>query len=263
MAQHVAGERLTVHALMPIGVDPHNFEPAPADIVRVNASTVLIVNGAGFESFLNRLLQNAGGQRLVIEAAAGLTVRPAVGSDAAQDHPEGDPHFWLDPTLAVRYVENIRDGLSQADPAGAPVYAANAAAYIADLQALDAWIRDQVNQVPPAARQLVTNHESLGYFADRYGFQVIGSIIPSISTGAAPSARQLAGLIDHIKATGARAIFLEAGTNPQLANQVAAETGVRVVSGLLTHSVSAAGGEGATYIEMMQFNTRTIVAALK
>ncbi|WP_423224821.1 metal ABC transporter substrate-binding protein [Candidatus Amarolinea aalborgensis] len=264
MAQHVAGERLRVQALMPIGVDPHNFEPAPADIVRVSASTVLIVNGAGFEGFLNRLLQNAGGQRLVIEAAAGLTSRAAVSeSGAAQDHPEGDPHFWLDPILAVHYVENIRDGLSQADAAGASVYAANAAAYIADLQALDAWIRDQVSQAPPAARQLVTNHESLGYFADRYGFQVIGAIIPSVSTGAAPSAQQLAGLIDHIRATGARAIFLEAGANPQLADQVAAETGVRVVTGLLTHSLSAAGGEGATYIEMMKFNTRTIVAALK
>lgn len=265
MAQHVAGERLTVQALMPIGVDPHNFEPAPADIVRVNASTVLIVNGAGFESFLNRLLQNAGGQRQVIEAAAGLTSRPAAASEsgAAQDHPEGDPHFWLDPILAVHYVENIRDGLSQADPAGAPVYAANAAAYSADLRALDAWIRDQVSQVPPAARQLVTNHESFGYFADRYGFQIIGAIIPSVSTGAAPSAQQLAGLIDQIKATGARAIFLEAGANPQLADQVAAETGVRVVTGLLTHSLSAASGEGATYIEMMKFNTRMVVAALK
>jgi len=261
MAQQVAGTRLTVRALMPIGVDPHSFEPAPTDIVQVSASTVLIVNGAGVEGFLNRLLQNAGGQRLVIEAAAGLSSRPSAPAPSGQA--EKDPHFWLDPVLAIRYVENIRDGLSQADPAGAALYTANAAAYSARLRELDAWIREQVNQVPAARRLLVTNHESLGYFADRYGFQVIGAIIPSVSTDAAPSAQQLAALIDQIKATGARAVFLETGANPQLAEQIATETGVQVVTGLLTHSVNAAGAEGATYIEMMKYNTRAIVAALK
>ena len=268
ITRQVAGDRLTVDTLMPLGVDPHSFEPTPADVAKVSASTVLVTNGVGLEAFLDKLLQNADGKRVVIEAANGLTPRTPTATEEAHDsaepeHEEGDPHFWLDPVLVMRYVENIRDGLSQVDPDGALLYAANAAAYVTQLQALDAWIREQTNQVPIAQRQLVTNHESLGYFADRYGFQIIGAIVPSVSSGASPSAQQLAALVDQIKATGARAIFLETGANPQLAEQVAAETGASVVTGQLSHSLSAPGGEGATYIEMMKHNTRTIVAALK
>ena len=251
IAQNVAGDKAQVQSLMPLGVDPHSFEPTPADITRVAECTVLIVNGAGFEAFLDEMLKNAGGQAQLIEAAAGLASNG------------GDPHFWLDPTLVVKYVENIRDGLSKADPLDAAAYAANAAAYIAALNDLDAWIKQQVAQIPPAQRLLVTNHESLGYFAARYGFTVVGTIVPSVSTDAAPSAQQLAGLVDTIKQTGARAIFLETGSNPQLAKQVAAETGVTVVTELYTHSVTEAGGLAPTYLDMMRANTLAIVGALK
>jgi len=160
-------------------------------------------------------------------------------------------------------VENIRDGLSQVDPIGAMAYAANAEAYIAQLRELDAWIAGQVKQVPENRRLLVTNHESLGYFADRYGLRIIGTIVPSVSTGASPSAQQLARLVDRIKETGVSAIFLETGTNPQLAQQVAKETGIKVVTGLYTHSTTEPGGPAPTYIEMMKYNTRAIVDALK
>jgi ABC-type Zn uptake system ZnuABC Zn-binding protein ZnuA len=262
IAQNVAGDRLTVAALMPIGIDPHSFEPTPQDVASVTESDILIVNGAGFEAFLSKLLQNAGGQHRVIEAAAGLAPRTPQGEEISQEH-EGDPHFWLDPRSVIKYVENIRDGLSQADPEGASIYAANARAYIAQLEELDTWITQQVQQVPEERRLLVTNHESLGYFADRYGFKIIGTIVPSISPTAAPSAKQLAELIDHIKATGAPAIFLETGTNPQLAQQVAAETHVKVVTGLYSHSISPPGGPAPTYIDMMKYNTAAIVEALK
>lgn len=270
IAQNVAGDRLQVAALMPIGIDPHSFEPTPRDVAKVADSHVLIVNGAGFEAFLGEMLQNAGGQRQVIEAAAGLATRTLQGEEVGQEHQdedehghEGDPHFWLDPKNVIQYVENIRAGLSQADPDGAPLYAANAQAYIAQLQELDKWITEQVQQVPEERRLLVTNHESFGYFADRYGFKIIGTIVPSISPTAAPSAQQLAELIDHIKATGAPAIFLETGTSPQLAEQVAAETNVKVVTGLYSHSITAADGLAPTYIDMMKYNTAAIVEALK
>jgi manganese/iron transport system substrate-binding protein len=253
-----------VAALLPTGIDPHSFEPTPQDVAKVATSQVLIVNGAGFEAYLSKLLDNAGGERRVIEASAGLASRtPKAGEVSDADHPEGDPHFWLDPNHTIKYVENIRDGLSQADPAGTAIYARNAEAYVAQLNELDQWIAGQVQQIPPERRLLVTNHESFGYFADRYGFKIIGTILPSVSTGASPSAQQLAQLIDHIKATGARAIFLETGANPQLAQQVAQETGVKVVTGLYTHSITEAGGLAPTYIEMMKYNTRTIVEALK
>ena len=119
ITQNVAGDRLTVEALIPVGVDPHAFEPTPTDIRRVAESQVLIANGAGFESFLQKLLENAGGERLIIEAATGLTSRqPQAGELLDADHGGNDPHFWLDPVKVIKYTENIRDGLSQIDPAG-------------------------------------------------------------------------------------------------------------------------------------------------
>lgn len=178
-------------------------------------------------------------------------------------HDGGDPHFWLDPLLVIRYVENIRDGLSAADPAGKDVYASNAAAYIEQLKQLDAEISALAAQIPAEKRLLVTNHESFGYFADRYGFQVIGTVIPSVSTGSAPSAQQLARLVERIRQTGAPAVFLETGANPQLAEQLAAETGVRVVEGLFTHSITAPDGPAPNYIEMMRYNAQAITDALK
>jgi ABC-type Zn uptake system ZnuABC Zn-binding protein ZnuA len=265
IVQNVAGDRLKVEALMPLGADPHSFEPTPQDVARVAKSDILIINGAGFEEFLKPLLQNAGGKRLVIEASAGLAQRtPGTDEGATSGNAHDlDPHFWLNPVNTIHYVENIRDGLSQADPAGRDIYTRNAEAYIALLNELDAWITAQVGQIPVKHRLLVTNHESLGYFADRYGFRVVGAIIPSVSTSASPSAKQLAALIDQIKASGAPAIFLETGSNPQLAQQIALETGVKVVTDLYTHSVSAGDGPAPTYIELMRYNAKQIVEALK
>jgi ABC-type Zn uptake system ZnuABC Zn-binding protein ZnuA len=270
IAQNVAGDRVTVESLMPIGVDPHGFEPTPTDVAKVADSNLLIVNGAGFEEFMAELLENAGGQRTVIEAAAGLTQRmPKEGEhveereDEHEHEHEGDPHFWLDPSNVIKYVENIRDGLSAADPEGAATYKANAENYIAQLKDLDRWIVDRVKEAPEAQRLLVTNHESFGYFADRYGFHIIGTVVPSVSTGSSPSAQQLAVLIDHVKATGAKAIFLETGANPQLADQVAQETGSKVVTNLHTHSITDGDGPAPTYLEMMKANTNAIVDALK
>jgi len=261
IARSVAGNRLVVESLIPVGVDPHGFEPTPKDAKKVAECDILIVNGAGFEKFLDKLLENVGGKRSVIVAAAGLAPRDA-RPDEEGGH-ETDPHFWLDPNHVIKYVQNIRDGLVSSDPGGAPEYARNAELYIAKLGALDAWVRGQVVQVPEKDRLLVTNHESLGYFAYRYGFKIVGTIVPSVSTGASPSAKQLAAIIDVVKKTGARAIFLETGTNPKLARQLARETGIKVVEGLYTHSVSGPDGDAPTYIDMIRFNTRAVVGALR
>jgi ABC-type Zn uptake system ZnuABC Zn-binding protein ZnuA len=264
IAQNVAGDRLKVESLIPIGLDPHAFVPTPRDVAKISDSQVLILNGANLEAWLEPVLKNAGGERLVIEAAAGLKSRQGQAGEPLPDEPGGiDPHFWLDPNLVIHYVENIRDGLAQADPAGKDVYTNNAQAYTDRLKALDAWIVGQVGQIPPERRLLVTNHESVGYFADRYGFKIVGALLPSVSTGASPSAQELAQLVDHIRATGAPAIFLETGANPQLADQVARETGIEVVTHLYTHSITAPDGDAPTYIDMMRFNVKTIVEALK
>lgn len=265
IAQNVAGDRLKVTALIPAGIDPHAFQPTPQDVARIAESQVLIANGAGLEEWLQEVLENAGGQRLNIEASAGLTSRqPRADERIADEHEgEGDPHFWLDPIRVIRYAENIRDGLTQADPGGKETYAQNTASYTNQLRELDAWIAGQVQQISEARRLLVTNHESFGYFADRYGFQVVGTVIPGVSTGASPSARQLAQLVDRLRVTGAPAIFLETGVNPQLADQLARETGIRVVTGLYTHSVAPTDANAPTYIEMMRYNVRRIVEALR
>jgi len=259
IAQNVAASRLTVATLVPLGVDPHEYQPTPQDTVRLAQSQVLIVNGIGYEWWLQKTLANVGGQRQVLVAAAGLTA----AADPTGAHPDGDPHMWLDPERAVRYVENIRDGLTQADPVGAQVYAANARAYIARLNDLDGWIKSQVAQVPAARRLLVTNHESLGYFAQAYGFQVVGTVIPGLSSDASPTAQQLAALIQAVKASGVPAIFLDVGTNPNLADQVAAETGTKVVSTLYLETLSPPDGPAPTYLNMMKYDVTQIVSALK
>lgn len=267
LVKNMAGDRLAVDSLIPSGLDPHAFEPTPQDVVRLSSAKIIVLNGAGLEAWLEPLLKNLSGGQQVITASAGLTPRtPQPGEIPAGDQAaaaETDPHFWLNPLNVIRYVENIRDGLIQADPAGKDTYSANAAAYIDQLKALDAEIQAQVEQIPPARRLLVTNHESFGYFADRYGFKIIGAIIPSVTTGASPSARELAALVDAIRASAAPAIFLETGSNPDLADQIAAETGVKVVTDLYTHSFSAPDGPAATYLDMMRYNTSQIVDALK
>jgi ABC-type Zn uptake system ZnuABC Zn-binding protein ZnuA len=273
IAQNVAGDRLKVDTLMPLGMDPHGFEPVPQDVVKLSDSDILIVNGSGFEEWLTKVIGNAGGEHLLIEASTGLQSRNArEGEEAVRgpgdptedhDHQAGDPHFWLDPSSVIKYVENIRDGFIQVDPAGKDLYTRNAESYINKLKELDQSIQQQVNTIPENQRLIVTNHESFGYYADRYKFKIIGTIVPSVSSNASPSAQQLARLIDHIKSTKATAIFLETGTNPQLADQISRETGIKVITDLYTHSITATDGPAPTYIDMIKHNTNSIVNALK
>jgi ABC-type Zn uptake system ZnuABC Zn-binding protein ZnuA len=256
ITRQVAGDRLQVESLLPLGVDPHAYQPAPSDAAKIAESTVLIANGAGYEHFLGPLLVNAGGDRLVIDASAGLT--PLTSPDGGVD-----PHFWLDPNLVITYVDNIRDGLSKVDPEGAAIYAANAAAYIKELQDLDAWIKTQVDPLTPDQRVVVTNHESMAYFAKRYGFDVIGAVVPSLSSDAAPSAQQMAALIEQIRSSGARAILLDQMDNPNLAKQISTETSTKVISDLHLESLTAPDGNAPNYIEMMKYNVSRIVDACK
>ncbi|MBI5297877.1 MAG: zinc ABC transporter substrate-binding protein [Chloroflexi bacterium] len=268
IARNVAGGRVTVESLLPIGADPHAYQAAPSDVTKIAKSNVLILNGVEYEHFIEPLLENAGGERLVIEASAGLEPHEVkdhaneTDAGAGHDHAAGDPHMWLNPVLVVTYVENIRDGLIQADPEGAATYTANADAYTAQLKDLDAWIVEQVNTIPAERRLLVTNHEALGYFAERYGFEVAGSVIPSFSSNAAPSAQEMAGLVDEIKSLNAPAIFLDTADNDILARQIADETGVIIVSDLHLESLTD-GAPAPTYIEMMKDNVSKIVEALK
>lgn len=257
ITRNVAGDRVTVESLLPMGADPHSYEATPYDVTKIAESKLLIINGADYEHFLEPLLENAGGEREVIEASAGLHPR----EDAQEEHGV-DPHLWLDPNNVITYVENIREALTHFDPEGAVEYQVNAETFIAELKELDVWIVEQVKQVPAEKRLLVTNHEALGYFADRYDFTIIGTVIESFSTDESPSAQQMASLVDQIKASSAPAIFLDASDNAVLAQQIANETGVRVVTNLYLESLTE-GAPAATYIDMMKHNVMQIVSALK
>jgi ABC-type Zn uptake system ZnuABC Zn-binding protein ZnuA len=263
VAQNVAGDRFTVHTLIPPGADPHAFEPTPRDLAEVATADLVIVNGGGLEGPLLKMLGDAGGKATMVDASAGLRSRTPQPGEPPLGSGETDPHFWLDPVLVKTYVATIRNAFTKADPDGAAAYAANAAAYDKKLDRLDTWIRRQVATIPPANRKLVMDHASHGYFADRYGFTIVGTVIPSVSTGETPTAKQLAGLTAAIRASGAKAIFVEAQENPKLAQQIAAETGITVVDDLLDHSLSKPGGVAPTYLDMMRFDTRRIVEALR
>ncbi len=254
VTQHIAGDRLQVESLLPDGSDPHSYQPTPQDAAKVSESKLIIVNGAGYEQFLKTLLDNAGGKTIVVEASAGVSPEEEAGSV--------DPHMWLDPNNMIIYVANIRDALTRLDPAGEAVYKSNADRYIAQLKTLDAWIQEQVGQIPPEKRLLITNHESLGYFAKRYGFTVAGAVIKSFSSDASPSAQQLAALIDEVRSSGAPAIFLDASDSNTFAEQIANETGVKVITDLHLESLTS-GPPAGNYIDMMKSNVTQIVNALK
>ena len=264
IVQNVAGKRLTVAELIPVGVDPHTWEPTPSDLAKVARSNLLVVNGGGLEGTLLKSAKNAGGNTRIVIASAGL--KPRVPKPGEPDYGKPlsvDPHWWLDPVDAITYVRNIRDALIAADPSGAKTYRANAAAYTKKLELLDAWIRTQVAKVPPANRLLVTNHVSHGYFADRYGFKVVGAVIPSVTTGASVTPAEMVGLVRSIERLHVKAIFVELEENPKLADQIASAAHVKVVTDLLDHSLTAANGPAPTYIAMMRYDTRVIVDNLK
>lgn len=249
ITRNVAGDRWEVTWLVPMGADPHSFEPTPQDAQSVARCEAMVINSAGLVPSVDELIAGAGESiPLVIEAAAGV---PGI---------DEDPHCWLEPTNVVTYAENIADGLGTLDPAGADRYLSNAIAYADDLRELDAWISARVQTIPEERRLLVTNHESLERFADRYGFVVVGAVFPTVAGEGSPSARQLANLVDEIRASGAPAIFVETGSNADLAEQVAMEAGIVLVSDLHTHSLRE---DMSTYLEMMRWNVTRIVQALR
>ncbi|KAF0108262.1 MAG: ABC transporter substrate binding protein [Anaerolineaceae bacterium] len=254
----VGGDFVTLTVLLPAGTDPHAFSPQPQDAAALADADIIFANGAGLEAFLPPLLESAGADGKLVEVSAGIELQPLPGGDAST----GDPHTWMDPNNVIVWTQNIAAALSSADPAHAADYQANAAAYAASLRALDAWIRAQVEQVPPANRLLVSDHAVLGYFAARYGFTQAGSITGSFSSEAAPSAQELAALEDKIRADGVRAIFVTEASNQSLADQVARDTGIQAVW-LYHASLTEAGGPVPTYLDFMRYNVNAIVNALK
>lgn len=178
-------------------------------------------------------------------------------------HGEFDPHFWFDPPRVQSAVSEIAAHLTELDPDGAEYYAGNADAYISELGDLHSWIQEQVKAVPEVDRLLVTSHDAFQYFAGLYGFKVVGAVIPSVTTEADPTAQELAALVETIEHEGAKVIFGENIHSDRLSQRIAEETGAEVVGSLYTGSLGEPGGEAGSYLDLMRFNVKTIVDALK
>ncbi len=185
------------------------------------------------------------------------------GEEGHEGHGHGllDPHFWFDPLRVKEAVSSIAAKLSELDPEGAQVYQANASAYNQELDALHAWIQEEVAKLPADRRKLVTSHDSFQYFAERYGFEVVGAILPT-NIEREPTAQELAELVETIEHEGVSAIFAEKSQSDRLGRRIAEETGAQLIGGLYTGSLGEADGEAGTYIDLMRYNVTTIIEAL-
>lgn len=258
MIERVGGERVVAENIIPIGAGPEDYQPTPADAQKIAAAAIVFYNGHGLEEWLGGLLKSAAkpGQPQ-IAVSDGLA---ALGMGSAE-FAAGNPHFWLSAALGARYVEQIRDGMIGVDPAGQASYTQNAAAYTRQLLDLNAELKQRAASLPAAARKIVTNHDAFAYFAQEYGFTIVGTILGN--SEAEPSAGELAELVAQIKAEQVKAVFSESQFSPKLTETIAREAGVTVVANLYTDTLGEPGSGGASYIEMLRYNMDAIVAALE
>jgi manganese/iron transport system substrate-binding protein len=256
----VSGDLIDLITLMGPGVDPHSYVPTPAHIAAIHDAHLVFVNGAGLETNLEETLRSAGGDAVKVAVSEGLELRQ-MEDPSHGGHSEDDPHVWFDVQNVIHWVEIIRQALSTMDPEHAETYRANAAAYIRELEDLDAWVVAQVATIPEANRRLVTNHPAFGYFADRYGLEQLGAIYP-VSPSSEPSAQEIAALEDAIRQYDVPAVFTESTVNPRLAQQVAQDTGVRLVT-LYTGSLGEPGSGVESYLALIRFNVQAIADALR
>jgi ABC-type Zn uptake system ZnuABC Zn-binding protein ZnuA len=248
LAADVGHGRADVTSLLPVGASPETYQPAPADIVRVHGATLIIENGAGLETWLAPMLRSAAAHATIVNCSDGLPIVDA------------NPHLWLDPEYARRYVVAMRDGMIAADPAGASTYRANAAALDGRLVALSARIRTELATIPAANRNMLVFHNAWLYYNRRFGLHTLGAIeeVP----GSEPSAAHLARLIDLARAAHVRAIFAEPEYNAKLVNAVARSAGIPNVALLYDDSVGTSP-ETRDYISMLDTDTATIVRSLR
>jgi zinc/manganese transport system substrate-binding protein len=249
--RNVGGERVQLATLVGPNGDVHVFAPTPGDVKTIAAANIVFVNGLGLEGWLDRLIAASGTHAAVVVASRGIKPR----SDA-REHSASDPHAWQSVGNAKIYVGNIRDGLIAADPSWENVYRANAAAYLAALDKLEAEIKAAIESIPLARRKVITTHTAFGYFGDAYGIEFIAP--EGLSTDAEPSARDVARLIEQIRREKIPALFIENVTDPRLLQRIGEETGVGIGGTLYSDALSPPDGPAATYIDMMRSNVREL-----
>lgn len=253
-AEQIGGEYIEVSSIVPVGGDPHTYEPTPSDAVRLAEADVVLDNGLGLSPWFEPLRTNVTGRTVTLTDGIADEVRRTAG--------KLDPHMWMVPEYVARgYVTAIEEALAEAVPELRGEFAANAEAFRAELTELDAEISNAIATIPPAHRKIVTSHDAYSYFADWYGLQVVGTI-SGVSTEEEPSARALGDLIDRVRAEQVPAVFFETTINPALAERVARDAGVALADPLYGDSVGPPGSGASDYTSMMRANVRAIVTAL-
>lgn len=254
----IGGDCVTVYGVLKPNVDPHDYEPSPADLDALAHAAIITKNGVGLEKWLDDTVTSSGTKAVVVDTSTGVALRQGDESD-----PAGDPHIWQNPMNAKIMATNIEQAMATARPDCAAEFSTNLAAYSAQLDQLD---RDSAAAISTLTnKKLVTNHDAFAYYVDRYGLDFVGSIIPSFDTSAELSASAIADLVDEIRAQGVKAIFSETSLPPKTADAIGREAGVTVVQGddaLYGDTLGPAGSDGATYLTMVAHNTRTIVTNL-
>lgn len=273
--KNVGGDRIALTTIVGPNGDSHVYQPTPADAKKIAGAKVVFVNGLGFEGWMDRLIKASGSKATVVVATKGITPRertasepqeeeekPAKGKKAHEGHDHGpiDPHAWQSIANAKIYVANVRDGLIAADPAGKEVYTANAAAYLAKLDALEGQVKTALATIPADRRVIITSHDAFGYFGDAYGVKLLAP--EGVSTETEASAKDVGRIIRQIKAAKVPAVFLENVTNPKLVDRIAKESGAKVGGTLYSDALSDDKGPAPTYIDMMQSNVQKLSSAL-
>jgi ABC-type Zn uptake system ZnuABC Zn-binding protein ZnuA len=271
----VAGDAFDVTQLIQPNQGAHGYEPSAADLLALADADVLVQNGVGLEEWLDSAGSASGFEGEIIVASEGIAISDLVAGDhdpaleseaehAEHTHEAGDPHIWTDPANAIGMVETITTGLLAVDGVDTATVEAHSEAYTADLVALDEWIAASIGSVPAESRLLVTNHDTFGYFAERYGVDYVGSVIPGFDDNAEPSAAQIDALVARIDETGTTAVFAESSISPRTAQTIASEAGVTVYSGedaLYGDSLGPAGSAGETYISSQLHNVTLLLEA--
>ncbi len=253
MVEQVAGDRAHVTTIVGPDADAHLYQPTMADAHHVAAADLIFVNGLGFETWSDTLIEQSGTGAQVVVVSQGVPPLQVEGAI--------DPHAWNALPNALIYVENIQDALVSARPEQAEDFRANAATYSRALAALDAQTRAAVADLPADRRTVVTAHDAFGYLADAYGLTFLAPL--GIDPEAEPSARELAALITHLRDQGAAALFVENITSPALVQQIAEETGLEIGDRLFSDALSARGGPATSYLAMFEHNLNAILAALQ
>ncbi|RLS24480.1 MAG: hypothetical protein DWH70_07210 [Planctomycetota bacterium] len=268
LVKNVAADCAEIVVLVGPDGDAHTFEPTPKDGIGIADADLVFENGIGFEPWLDKLhaASNSKARRVVVTQGLEILEGECNHNDKVgekHEH-EDDPHVWHEVENSIHMVGIIRDKLAEADPVNSEKYKANSTKYLKRLEALHLWVLAQVEILPKDRRKLVTSHDTFGYFANRYGFQVLGTLLSSFSTEASdPSPLTFAKLVDSIKAAKVPAIFAENTQNPKVMERLAREAGVKLAPPLFTDALGKPGSQGDTYENMIRSNVTTIVDALK